>query len=913
MMLATRRHGHGGKGKEGKEEAGAHVVAGAGVNQWGNLGTGWESSTINYFIEGVELSSRATVKKVRILGGGGALLALMTNGDVWGCGVNNLGDLCDGTFLNKPKATKSLLKNVVDLEAGGGGAYALHADGSVSSWGANGEGQLANGEHGHAEIAARQFAKNEPVHVYPPGSGVVQIAASAANAGAVFADGHVEMWGDNNEGQIGNKEEDTSTQSEFPVDEPVTVWPQPGYTLTEGEHAVELAIGAQTKVSAHCVMRRKDGRLMAWGTKGNGECAIEPFTSGAGRNLTEPTLVPNESAGKPISGLVGVAKIIASPKITFTINASKELYVFGRDELWGAGLGYIDPIGAPKSPATRAAEVITRGEEAVVEEEWGTIVFPPQKVHDNVLTVGCEQSCTGVVLTNGELLTAGKNGTQQLGRGEPADQFVKKGHAAVPSLAAAPGLTGVSDCSVSLEAMIAQCESCTAKSFITFYAKLRGTKVVWESASSAAWKALIKKLESIGQPLTEEEEAEAGAQYNRRRQIFLGATSANGLSTVPATRTFTEACGGPGKEVLASGAQESPPVFPATSVIVQDGFAGNKSEAALDLTTADGKEVLAEMTAGAKLHVVKFKWHGNPGGALALTSNTAEGSSTFNLTGAKAKGYVNGAVVVFRTLTSNVTTPSTGTRYFVVNEATNSFGLALTEGGTPIVVAGHIVESTSTTVARPPQLGLKWIKAGKEEGTIGEEALKFGERGEDWYGQSLSNAVRGKITTAVMSLIKVFAQTGSETWTADEIYIQCELEWPQEQTGVPEAERQYEFAKYKAEGLEPGDLYQFKIGGGPGTWQSPTSMAVIQGIRKIEALKTKHLTSGSLQVQAFGATGNYTISGQPAGAHISATGLIEWTLTGPSEAAKTVTVEVEGKDDEGIVWKDKTTFSWTVT
>jgi hypothetical protein len=85
--------------------------------------------------------------------------------------------------------------------------------------------------------------------------------------------------------------------------------------------------------------------------------------------------------------------------------------------------------------------------------------------------------------------------------------------------------------------------------------------------------------------------------------------------------------------------------------------------------------------------------------AYAPTSETAVNGTVINLTGAKAKGFVNGASVVFRELTGSVTGLVATRPYYVVGEATNGFEVALEEGGTAVKVTGHALEATGTKVA----------------------------------------------------------------------------------------------------------------------------------------------------------------------------------------------------------------------
>lgn len=84
---------------------------------------------------------------------------------------------------------------------------------------------------------------------------------------------------------------------------------------------------------------------------------------------------------------------------------------------------------------------------------------------------------------------------------------------------------------------------------------------------------------------------------------------------------------------------------------------------------------------------------------FALTANTVVGSSVLNLTGAKAKGFTNGAVVILRKLTGGVTGGLVeGRTLYVVGEGTNSFELAMEVGGVGIKVTGAELVAASTEV-----------------------------------------------------------------------------------------------------------------------------------------------------------------------------------------------------------------------
>jgi hypothetical protein len=80
---------------------------------------------------------------------------------------------------------------------------------------------------------------------------------------------------------------------------------------------------------------------------------------------------------------------------------------------------------------------------------------------------------------------------------------------------------------------------------------------------------------------------------------------------------------------------------------------------------------------------------------FAATSGTSIGASLINMTGAKAKGFTNGKIVMIRVLTASVTGLVAERPYYVVGEVTNGFELALQEGGTAVKVAGAELTTAS--------------------------------------------------------------------------------------------------------------------------------------------------------------------------------------------------------------------------
>src|SRR5260370_30463320 len=70
----------------------------------------------------------------------------LAQGSVWGWGANDVGQLGDGTNIDRyTPAAVSGLTGVIAIAGGNAHSLALESDGTVRAWGYNPYGQLGNG------------------------------------------------------------------------------------------------------------------------------------------------------------------------------------------------------------------------------------------------------------------------------------------------------------------------------------------------------------------------------------------------------------------------------------------------------------------------------------------------------------------------------------------------------------------------------------------------------------------------------------------------------------------------------------------------------------------------------------------------------------------------------------------------
>lgn len=180
------------------------------------------------------------------------LLILRSDGAVYACGQNNVGQLGDGTSGNSanrssPVAVLGLPADIVQVLATSQSSYALTAGGEVYAWGRNQYGNLGLGT---ASSSTDAF----PAPALVPGlTEVVMIAGGRDHVLAARADGSLYAWGLNASNQVDASSDDVLS-------------PVPIAGVTDA-----MAVHANGNQGFY---EDAAGRLFGWGQNGSGNLGI---------------------------------------------------------------------------------------------------------------------------------------------------------------------------------------------------------------------------------------------------------------------------------------------------------------------------------------------------------------------------------------------------------------------------------------------------------------------------------------------------------------------------------------------------------------------------------------------------------------------------------------------------------------
>ncbi|MCT6836344.1 MAG: InlB B-repeat-containing protein, partial [Bifidobacteriales bacterium] len=168
------------------------------------------------------------LKAVQVSAGVRHALAIDEDGNTWSWGRNNYGELGNNTTngehvanpvpvrVQYPASTGTV--TAVQVSAGANHSIAVDTNGNTWSWGRNNYGQLGNNTTSNQSTPVKVFASAQSTSSDGPWLNAVQISAGYFSS-AIGTDGYAKVWGQNNNGQLGNG----TTSGEKPNPVPVSV------------------------------------------------------------------------------------------------------------------------------------------------------------------------------------------------------------------------------------------------------------------------------------------------------------------------------------------------------------------------------------------------------------------------------------------------------------------------------------------------------------------------------------------------------------------------------------------------------------------------------------------------------------------------------------------------------------------
>ncbi len=225
--------------------------------------------------------------------------ALLRSGHVECWGENLQGQLGDGTTERSQAPVEVRdLTNAMQLSEGESDSCAVLSSGHVDCWGRApfGSGQLGDGTNEGSDT---------PVEVRGL-TGATQVATATDDSCALLSSGHIDCWGDNEEGELGDGA--TGGYSDTPVE-------VPGIT-----NATEIASGAFD----FCALL-SGGHVDCWGSNTGGQL-------GNGSDLASDTPVE-------VHGLTDVTQIAAGYELSCALLSSGHIDCWGDNERGELGDG----------------------------------------------------------------------------------------------------------------------------------------------------------------------------------------------------------------------------------------------------------------------------------------------------------------------------------------------------------------------------------------------------------------------------------------------------------------------------------------------------------------------------------------------------------------------------------------------
>lgn len=234
----------------------------------------------------------------------GNLTFEIRGGTLWGWGNNSIGQLGDGTTIQRPYAVQIGTDNKwVSVSAGASSNLGLKSDGTLWGWGANTHGEVGDGT---------TTIRTSPVQIGTD-TKWVSIASDYYHSVALKSDGTLWAWGYNANGELGDG---TTTQRTSPVQ----IGTDTKWTSISAGESFNLAL-------------KSDGTLWAWGDNSEAQIGDGTFTQ---RN--SPVQIGTDTKWVSVS---------AGQIFSLALKSDGTLWAWGNNDLGELGDGTITRRTSP--------------------------------------------------------------------------------------------------------------------------------------------------------------------------------------------------------------------------------------------------------------------------------------------------------------------------------------------------------------------------------------------------------------------------------------------------------------------------------------------------------------------------------------------------------------------------------------
>ena len=243
-------------------------------------------------------------------------VGLKSDGTIWSWGYNKYGQLGNNTEEDShlPVQEYTASTNWQSISIGDYHVLAINTDGELWAWGRNEDGQLGNNDDNNSSVPVQEVTKNTTWKT---------ISAGYKHSTALKSDNTIWSWGYNNYGQIGNNEA-SSTDILIPTQE-----------NSKSTNWLEVSAGKY-----HSTALNSEGEIWSWGDNAD-------YQLGDNNSTIDSSIPVQESFAN-----TNWASVSAGRYHTVALNKDGEIWSWGKNDYGQLGNSSNDNSGIPVQEST---------------------------------------------------------------------------------------------------------------------------------------------------------------------------------------------------------------------------------------------------------------------------------------------------------------------------------------------------------------------------------------------------------------------------------------------------------------------------------------------------------------------------------------------------------------------------------